>query len=164
MRLTSSDGAWVELRPVRYQSGRGRPQADGGFDFDGNWVVIDGHVRTAEGVEYSFRDPCLLTDDLREISGWLKAVADRRVPPTPWPADEASLLAFTEPNIAFSVHADVGRDIRLRVHLSLEAGPPSRGSDRPGLYEYFVDLSLTPDCLGTAAEAWDMEIAAFPRR
>lgn len=156
--------AWVELHPVAYQFGRGRPQADGGFDFDGNWVVIDGHVRTAEGVESSFRVPCLLTDDVQEISGWLKAVADHRVPPTPLPADESSLLAFTEPNIAFSVHADAGHDIRLRVHLSLEAGPPTRGPDRLGPSECFVELRLTPDDLDSAAIVWDAEIADYPRR
>jgi len=164
VRLASSDGACVELRPVQYQFGPSTRPNDGEFDFDANWVVVDGHVRTPEGTEYSFRDLCLLTDEMRRISRWLSAVADHRVPPMPLPLDESRLSTFTEPNVAFSVSADHQNEVRLRVHLSLESGPPSLGAERSDLYEYFVELTLTPDDLEVAAASWDVEIAAFPRR
>lgn len=164
MRLGSSDGAHVELRPVQYQFEPPTRPTDGGFDFDANWVVVEGHVRTVAGVEFSFRDACMMTDEMREISGWLRAVADHRVPPVPLPGDESRLLAFTEPNVAFSVSADHQNEVQIRVHLSLESGPPLRGAERLELYEYFVELTLTPYDLGRAAAAWDVEIASFPRR
>lgn len=164
MRLASSDGACVELRPVRYEFGSPTPQTDGAFDFDANWVVVEGHVRTVEGTEYTFRDPCLLTDEMRRISRWLRAVAAHRVPPMPLPVDESRLLAFTEPNVAFSVSADHRNEVQIRVHLSLESGPPSLVAEGLDLYEYFVELALTSEDLADAAARWDAEVAPFPQR
>ena len=164
MRLVSSDGACVELRPVQYQFGPPTRPTDGAFDFDANWIVVDGHVRTVDGSAYSFRDACLMTDEMRAISGWLRAVADHRVPPMPLPVDESRLLAFTEPNVAFSVSVDRQDEVQIRVHLSLESGPPSLGAEGLDRYEYFVELALSPDELVIAAASWDREIAPFPRR
>jgi len=164
VRLTSSDGAVVELSPVGYEFGQSVRPGDGGYDYDANWVVVGGHVHTPEGTDYSFRDPCLLTDEMREISHWLRAVADHRVRPIPLPADESELLAFTEPNVAFSVSADDRDEVRLRVHLSLASGPPELVAAQLELYEYFVELRLTPDHLTIAAASWDAEISAFPQR
>lgn len=59
MRLTSSDGAFVELSPMSYQLGQSVRPADGDYDYDANWVVVGGHVHTPEGTDYSFREPCL---------------------------------------------------------------------------------------------------------
>ena len=164
MRLASSDGACVELRPVRYEFAAPPQSTDGEVDFDANWVVVDGRVRTVDGTEYSFRDACLLTDEMRRISRWLRAVADHRVPPMPLPVTESRLLAFTEPNVAFSVSADHQSEMTIRVHLSLDSGPPSLAAEGLELYDYFVELALTPDDLGVAAASWDLEIAAFPQR
>ncbi|MBO3100625.1 hypothetical protein J4037_01440 [Cellulomonas sp. zg-ZUI168] len=60
--------------------------------------------------------------------------------------------------------ADHQNEVQIRVHLSLESGPPSLGVEQLDLYEYFVELKLTPEELGVAAATWDLEIAAFPQR
>ncbi|MFF0041649.1 hypothetical protein ACFYRG_36405 [Streptomyces mirabilis] len=59
----------VDLRPVRYQFATVR-----GDSYDDNWLVIEGTAATPEG-KWSFADPCLLTDEARQVSVWLRAVA-----------------------------------------------------------------------------------------
>ncbi|MBO3100626.1 hypothetical protein J4037_01445 [Cellulomonas sp. zg-ZUI168] len=76
---------------MQYQFGPPTRATGDDFDFDANWVVVEGHVRTVEAAQYSFRDACLLTDEMREISSWLRGIAEHRVPPVPLPVDESRL-------------------------------------------------------------------------
>lgn len=76
----------VELHPVRYQFAAVR-----GDSYDDNWLVIDGTVTTPEG-NWSFADPCLLTDEARQVTSWLRAVA-------------AGTVSVTEPDV---VSRDLG--------------------------------------------------------
>ncbi|WP_156044142.1 hypothetical protein [Cellulomonas sp. HZM] len=132
-------------------------------DSDANWLVVEGRVRTADGRAWTFRDPCLMTDDLPRMSRWLRAVADGRVPATAVPVPESRLLAFTEPNLAWSVGSVSADEVVVRTHLSLESAPRLLAGDVE-LYEYFVELRLTPAALRGAAAAWDDEAAHFPVR
>ncbi|WNO68903.1 hypothetical protein RPQ02_36345 [Streptomyces sp. AM2-3-1] len=123
-------------------------------------------MTTPEG-GWSFADPCLLTDEAREVTAWLRAVAAETVSVTGRDA-EGELSPdtwFVEPVLAFSL-ADRGEGgTVIRVHLSLEAAPPWRqGDESTGIYRYAVEVRLNTDALLQAADQWDLALASFPPR
>jgi hypothetical protein len=146
MRMSSGDGPSVELRPLRYQFGRSADPRD----WDANW----------------FSDPCLTTWEARELGSWLRGVRSGEVEPTTFGGeDEDPSLVFTEPNIAFSLARRDAGSAALRVHLSLESAPPwERGPGGPDLFDFFVEVDLTPAALAAAQSDWGRELAAFPVR
>ena len=75
------------------------------------------------------------------------------------------LLAFTEPNLAFSLEqADVER-ARVRVHFSHESMTPWRPDhDWPDYQAYFLVLDLSTVDLRKAAEQGRVENQDFPTR
>ncbi|WP_371794058.1 hypothetical protein [Streptomyces sp. NBC_01718] len=79
--LLSDQANSVEFRPLRYQFAQ-----VGDNSYDDNWLVIAGAVTTAEG-SWSFADPCLLTDEARVVTTWLRAVAAGKVAVTRPDAD-----------------------------------------------------------------------------
>jgi hypothetical protein len=164
VRLTSSDGALLELRPTGYEF----PTLDTPGDWDANWLVIHGRVRTAAGGSWTFHHPSLTTWEAHDLRHWLQRAADGQVEPTDDPGrDTADVLDFTEPNLAFSVAATTGEETELRVHLSLEAvsGKPGWTKDSgPGLHECSVSLRLSRAQLLTSAAQWSHDIAPFPPR
>ncbi|GGP78199.1 WapI family immunity protein [Streptomyces abikoensis] len=152
----------VGLRPVRYQFACVR-----GDSYDDNWLVVDGAVMTPEG-GWSFAEPCLLTDEARQVSGWLRAVAAGTVAVTEPDADgELSPgMSFIEPVVAFSlVGRSEGGTAVIRVHLSLEAAPPWRqGDDGADVCQYAVEVRMDAAALLHAADQWDLSLAPFPSR
>ncbi|MFE7113392.1 hypothetical protein ACFU98_44670 [Streptomyces sp. NPDC057575] len=140
----------VDLHPVRYQFATVR-----GDSYDDNWLVIDGTVMTPEG-SWSFADPCLLTDETRQVSTWLRAVAAGTVDITE-PDAEGELspdMWFIEPVVAFSLaNRTEGGTAVIRVHLSLEAAPPwQQDEDRADIYQYVVEVRLNAAVLLHAAD------------
>lgn len=163
MNLNSTNRATVRLRPVRYQfPSSAKPGAE--RDWDANWLVIEGQVRTHEGQEWSFSDPCLTTWEARSLSGWLRSVAAGTVEPTAWGSGDEPILMFTEPNVAFTLAERDAQTVSLRIHLSLEARPPWLTVDDVDLFEYFVVITLPPGDVAAAADEWDRQIAEFPER
>ncbi|MFJ5519505.1 hypothetical protein ACIQB4_20915 [Streptomyces griseoluteus] len=152
----------VDLRPLRYQFTTTR-----GDWHDDNWLVIEGTVATPEGT-WSFADPCLLTDEARQVSAWLRAVAAGTVDVTE-PDAEGELSPdtwFIEPVVALSLaHRIESGTAVIRVHLSLEAAPPwQQGDDRADIYQYVVDVSLDAAALLHAADEWDLSLTSLPPR
>ncbi|MFD5000961.1 WapI family immunity protein [Streptomyces buecherae] len=151
----------VELRPLRYQFSTVRGDA-----YDDNWLVIGGEARTPEGT-WSFTDPCLLTDEARRVSAWLRAVAAGTVAVT-GPDAEGWLSPdawFVEPVLAFSLVERSEEGAVIRVHLSMEAAPPwRRGDDGADVYQYFVAAQMGTAALLRAADQWDLALASFPTR
>ncbi|MFE9796048.1 hypothetical protein ACFYRL_30430 [Streptomyces goshikiensis] len=152
----------VDLRPVRYQFATVRGDA-----YDDNWLVIAGTVMTPEG-SWSFADPCLLTDEARQVSAWLRAVAAGTVDVTE-PDAEGELSPdtwFLEPVVAFSVADRIGGGTSvIRVHLSLEAAPSwQQGDDGADIHQYVVEVRLDAPALLHAADQWDLALASFPPR
>ncbi|OKI54640.1 WapI family immunity protein [Streptomyces sp. MJM1172] len=152
----------VDIRPVRYQFATAP-----GDSYDDNWLVVAGTVMTPEG-SWSFADPCLLTDEARQVSAWLRAVAAETVDVTE-PDAEGELSPdtwFIEPVVAFSIadRIDGGTTV-IRVHLSLEAAPPwQQGDDGADIHQYVVEVRLDAPALLHAADQWDLSLASFPRR
>ncbi|MEE1820826.1 hypothetical protein PUR61_01200 [Streptomyces sp. BE20] len=73
-------------------------------------------------------------------------------------------MTFIEPVLAFSLAGRTDGAVRVRVHLSLEASPPSRPDTEGDLAPYEVEIELTEAELLRAADEWDRELLAFPAR
>ncbi|WP_433544207.1 WapI family immunity protein (plasmid) [Streptomyces sp. CA-294286] len=160
--LLSDPASSVGLRPVRYQFATPRGDA-----YDDNWLVIEGTVTTVQG-SWSFVEPCLLTDEAREVTSWLRAVAAGTVAVTE-PDAEGTLapdVTFIEPLVALSLAGrSEGGAAVIRVHLSLEAAPPwQRGDDRPAVHQYSVDVRTETTALLHAADQWEHALAPLPSR
>ncbi|MFD0211091.1 hypothetical protein ACFVH9_18640 [Streptomyces hirsutus] len=159
--LLSDHASSVELRPLSYQF----PVVQGD-SYDDNWLVISGTVATPEG-SWSFTDPCLLTQEARQVSAWLRAVASGALEVT-GPDAEGRLSPdtwFVEPVLAMSLAARTDRGAVIRVHLSLEAAPPWRqGDDGADIYQYFVELQVDAAALLHEADQWDFALNSFPTR
>ncbi len=146
---------------MRYQFPAAR-----GDSYDDNWLVIGGSVTIPEG-SWSFADPCLLTDEARQVAAWLRAVAAGTVAVT-GPDTDGWLSPdtwFVEPVLAFSLAGRNERGLVLRVHLSLEGAPPWQlGNDGAGIYQYVVEVQLDAAALLRAADEWDLALESFPPR
>lgn len=158
MRL-AGDGTVVDLEPVSYQfPGTSRDR------HDANWLIVAGHVETS-GRSWNFRDACLLTWEAAEVSGWLRGVAHGSVKPTKAEDEDHPSLIFLEPDLAFSLAERDERTARLRVHLSLEAGPPWLSAEERGnIWQFFVQVPVSVGLLDEIADRWDREMAQFPGR
>jgi hypothetical protein len=100
-----------------------------------------------------------------ELGDWLREVVAGTVAPIRSWQDEDDLMAFTEPNLAFSLADRDATSVRVRVHCSAEASPPwLAGTGRPPLYDWFVLLDVTIQDLLAAGAAWAEEIRVFPVR
>ncbi|MGI5236567.1 WapI family immunity protein [Dactylosporangium sp. CA-139066] len=151
--LHSSDGASLALGLAAYQF-PGRPASGPpGTDWDANWLIVGGAVRTAAGDTWTFRDPCLTTSEARSLARWLHAASAGPV--------EDELLHFTEPNVAWSQESYTPARVVIRVHFSLESRPHFAAGD---IFDFYVPFTLSPAHLSAAAEVWDGECAAFPVR
>ena len=168
MLLTSLDGASLELRPTGYQFAEDSRAGDNWDDeWDPNWLVVHGEVRTAQGDAWSFDDPCLTTWEARELAAWLRDAAEGRVAPTDTPTEDSpGLLSFVEPNLGFSVASVDDSAVVVRAHLSAEAvtARPVEGPDQWALYAYSVPLTLGRNELLSAARVWEDELTPFPKR
>ncbi|MFE2927132.1 WapI family immunity protein [Streptomyces goshikiensis] len=151
----------VELCPLRYQFSEVR-----GDSYDDNWLVVGGTATTPEGI-WSFTDPCLLTNEAREVSAWLRAVAAGTVEVTGPEADGylSPDTWFVEPVLAFSLVSRSDDGAVIRVHLSMEAAPPwQQGANRADIYQYFVEARVDTAALLHAADRWDLALASLPTR
>jgi hypothetical protein len=136
------------------------PAISDGQDWDANWLMIQGDVHTSDGRQWAFADPCLTTWEARSLSAWLHGVADGDG------AVERRPIAFTEPNLAFSLDDHRAGRVNLRVCFSHEALPPWVPHDHDGWQagEYVLILDISRDDLAQAAKAWDVEHEPFPER
>lgn len=96
-------------------------QFPGAPDIDGDWLNVAGTVR-AKGQTWSFRDPCLLADELVSLVAWLRALSEGR------DGILDQRIEFLEPNLAFEFERLDPSTVRLNVELDLEAAPPGHPS------------------------------------
>ncbi|MFI5987021.1 hypothetical protein ACIBEA_39925 [Streptomyces sp. NPDC051555] len=150
--LLGDHASSVELCPLRYQFSEVR-----GDSYDDNWLVVGGTATTPEGI-WSFTDPCLLTDEAREVSAWLRAVAAGKVEVTGPDADGylSPDTWFVEPVLAFSLVGRSDDGAVIRVHLSMEAAPSwQQGENGTDIYQHFVEARTDTAALLHAADQWD---------
>jgi hypothetical protein len=147
----------VTLEPVRYEFAN--PAGD---EWDDNWLVIKGDVSTPDGA-WQFAVPCLTTFEAKQISAWLRGVADGGIPVSvSGDAGVVPSLEFTEPNLAFSVGSYLGGSTSVRVHFALESMPVGQSGDGRDLF--WVEIAVTAADLDSAADEWDKALSAFPDR
>ena len=166
VRLASSTGALVDLRPTGYQFGEAcRTETESADsttepadDWDDNWLVIRGEVTTAEGRSWGFTDPCMTTWEAEDLWAWLEAVSRD--------ATDRDSVVFTEPNLGFFLDSRHGDCVRIRVRFSYESLPGWLPRYIAGWQtaEYFVTLEVATTDLAEAARDWDRERQAFPGR
>ncbi|PWC07162.1 hypothetical protein [Mycetocola zhujimingii] len=153
----------VALHPVGYEFG-----AATGDAWDDNWLVIAGEV-TSDEQTWSFRHPSLVVDEAIEIAEWLERVANRLEAPAALRGTGSvdPSLAFTEPNLAFSVQS-YGEDIVVvRVHFSLEALPSDQrgpAANHRTEHTMSVGLEIPLSDAARAAAVWREELALLPSR
>jgi len=175
MRLSSVDGSGFELRIAGYEfpdlltKGYEYPKfrelaegsklelqiEDDGLPnplaaFDANWLVIEGVVQHQQG-DWTFRDPCLLADEVARLADWLEAAASG--------IEKESSCGFIEPNLFFDLVGVEGKR-RLRVSFSAEARPAWA---KPG-EEVSVDFPLAGLDLASAVAALREQIRQYPQR
>lgn len=164
MELKSQDGALFELSPVGYQfpslaSSRVSP------DSDEYWLTIRGNVTMADGQSWSFKDPCLTTQEAPEIAKFMRQVVAGTIEPSVFELSVSQLLDFTEPNLAFSLDDNNSNRARIRIHFSLESLPPwLNGPPQPDIYDFFIVFDVEHKDLLQAAAQWETELIAFPQR
>lgn len=153
----------VILHPVNYQFA-----SVNGDAWDDNWLVIAGEVASG-GQKWSFRDPSLLVSEAIAIAEWFERVASQLEAPTAMSENGRidPSLAFTEPNLAFSVQSYVENTVVVRVHLSLEGLPPDRrwpAADHIAVHTFWVEIEIPLTDAARAATTWRKELAIFPER
>ncbi|PRY68340.1 hypothetical protein B0I08_10442 [Glaciihabitans tibetensis] len=164
MELNDVAGApRITLRPVGYEF-----ESATGDAWDDNWLVIAGEVISGE-TQWSFSHPSLVVDEAIEIAEWLERVARRLERPTDEERSEGvdPTLAFTEPNLAFSVRSYGEDTVVVRVHLSQEARPaelPAPTSAHIAGDAFWIEMRIKLTDAASAAAQWRTELALFPRR
>jgi hypothetical protein len=147
----------VTFELVRYEFAN--PAGD---EWDDNWLVISGDVSAAD-TKWHFAVPCLTTFEAKQISIWLRSVADGGIPVSViGDAGVVASLEFTEPNLAFSVGSYQDGSISVRVHFALESRPV--GQSRDDRDQFWVDISVTAADLDSSADEWDKALSVFPVR
>lgn len=120
--------------------------------WDRNWLVVRGDVRTADGLRWTFHEPCLTTWEAASLGEWLRWLA------TDGPAEPE--LHFVEPLLTIESSKELDGTAGISIHLANEAGRPVAG-DR---VEVVVAGPVTRPDLVTASTAWSAELARFPVR
>ncbi len=152
MRLTSLDGAWLDLRVLRRQTVEQRSVELGRPDWSESWVLVRGEVRTADGRHWVFREPCLTPWEAQRLGSWLRAVG--RAP------EElvGEGLVFREPALSFVL--DAAREDRRLFRTHLAGAAAWADPDSGVLLGGGVPLDVTAVELAVAARAWVSELEA----
>ncbi|NYF57139.1 WapI family immunity protein [Micromonospora purpureochromogenes] len=150
MEIRSDDRAWLRLRPTGYQ-GPPPETAD-----DDDWLFVAAEVRTTGGRAWSWRQPCLTTEEAVDLTSWLRRLGGAEV------GDRAAWHPV-EPNLGFRSLVTGGGRVKLTAVLSYESLPP--WIDRPPLAQvYPVPLRVSAAQVLTAADQWERAVRAYPRR
>ena len=155
MEIAGTNGNAIEVSVVGYQF----PDASD-LRQRFSWHMVAGRATQAD-VSWRFRWQALSCDESPRVGAWLRSFAAALAAAPEADVRYPSRLAFTEPNLAFSV-ANVGRRALLRVELDLEFHR-DRANWRAG-EPYVLDLEVTSKQVVEAAAQWDEEIAQYPGR
>ena len=155
MRLDGMGGCSLELSIVGYQF-PGMDPEPGKFDYDVNWLVVEGQA--SDGTQaWKFRDPCLLTTEARELAAWLDGLAAGR--------SDLDPTNFTEPVLEFRYVASPPERPVVRVVFRLEARPPwaaeVSNDDWDGIW---LEFEMSREALATAATDLRDELKRYPER
>jgi hypothetical protein len=151
--LVGRDGASLDLSIAGYQFAAHQPDPNDDFDYDANWLVVEGRAKDGEK-SWKFRDACLLTTEAQHLVEWLRDSAAGR---------GAAAIDFLEPNLEFRRLAVQGERRKLRIVFRLESRPASAGDDEDWDGTW-IDLDADADALEAAAQDLQANLHRFPRR
>jgi hypothetical protein len=149
MRLSASDGDYVDLQISRYQYAKADNQ------WDANWLQIRLEA-SRKGRTWTTTDPMLLTWDVKELADWLDEAAQM--------PEASSELGFPEPNLTFERRPDKNGKVDLTIWLELEARPRWAHKGYVDERDFSVDLDLDTDQLTRAADDLRSQLERFPAR
>jgi len=120
-------------------------------EYDSNWLIIAGNA-AINGKTWRFRDPALLTFELKWLGEWFEKWAC---------CDGGDVeIGFTEPDLSFSITPER----KLTVHFELESRPSWKASSIAGQEDLFIEFDVSQNELSAAAaQVWKM-LNLFPRR
>jgi hypothetical protein len=118
-------------------------------EFDANWLVVEGRVAPADERAWKFRDPALLTWEVKGLCTW---------------QDVEESADFMEPNLRFEVAERDQDTITIRVYFEGKSRPPWFFADAAGMDDLWIDLRVDADDLHAAAEGLRRDLTRFPPR
>lgn len=122
--------------------------------YDSDWLNITIRVKHPRG-SWTATDPSLLTYEVERLADWLEAIADgQRVD---------SDTGFLEPNLNFELRENDGTK-KLRVYFELESRPSWAATDGAGMEDLWVEFSVRPEILRSAAKSLRSQLEKFPTR
>lgn len=122
-------------------------QPSDAYEWDANWLVVSGDLTLSDGRRHSFVAACLTTGQAAELRDWLQGI----VRGTVLAKGESLTLDFVEPCLAFAASPLGGRNVELRVYLSLETEPPFVVSGGAGIGKNYVPFLMGLAALDLAA-------------
>jgi len=149
MRLSATDGDYVDLQVSRYQFA----EADNEWDADWLQIRLDA---SREGRTWTTTDPMLLTWEVKKLAEWLDEGA---VMP-----EASSELGFLEPNLTFERRPGKNQKVDVTIWLELEARPRWAQKGFVSERDFSVDLDLDADQLKQAAGDLGAQLERFPTR
>ena len=130
-------------------------------DWDANWLQISGVVRDGD-LNWSFEEPCLTTDEARQLLEWLRRVAAGDI--GAHRGSDSAVLGFTEPNLQFALRERTAHAALVVVSFAQESSPPGSADDLRYGEGHGVPLRVSAAALRRAAEEWERELEPFPKR
>lgn len=122
--------------------------------YDSNWLVVEGKVAHPRG-GWTFRDPCLLTYEVRRLADWLDSLARDE------PSSEC--VVFVEPNLELHwIESDT--EGCVRVTFDLKASPPWAARDGAEDEPCRIDFPVTEIELRRAAASLREQLEKYPQR
>lgn len=163
MKLRSSTGHRFELRIVGYEFSDLEPAVD---RFDANWLTIQVTITDLNGASFIFRDPCLLTWDVKALAAWIDRIALGE--------ETEAALTFMEPILLF-IFDRTGSPAVVRVAMNkeidtaIEALPSFQDAWRliPGQVRRewpCLEFPVDSDQFRQAAESLNQQLLTYPDR
>jgi len=149
VKLSEDENTEFELEILGYQFPRLENEP-----YDSDWLNIAIRVKHPRG-SWTATDPSLLTYEVERLADWLEAIADgQRVD---------SETGFLEPNLNFELRENNGAK-KLRVYFELESRPSWAAADGAGMEDLWVEFSVRPEILRSAAKSLRSQLEKFPTR
>lgn len=150
MLLEGANGDRLALRVYGYQYHGERDE------YDANWLLVD-LTASQSGRAWRSLGAILLTWEVAVLADWFDALAVE--------GSSEPECSFLEPNLRF-VSLGVGSiDTSLRIFLELESRPNwARSNEAPAEEEFWIDVTVSPENLKTAASNLREELNRFPYR
>lgn len=122
---------------------------------NGRWLSIYTRAKAEQGT-WEVVDPSLETTEVSELATWFSAPACGR--------PRRRETEFTEPNVCFRRAGSTGNELTLRVYFELKPRPRWAYSASAGRRDVWLDLSVLPEALRTAAASLVRDLVGARRR